>query len=452
MTTGTRARCSRHRAARVLQSKIASKADPLVNLVGLDRFPETPGVSAAGPEFRLLLLCAGDAGSHSRARIEPILKEGVDWDRVVHLADDHGVLPLLAQLVDAVGAEVVPPSTRDRLRDYVRASGLRSRMLALELVRLLDLFEARGIAAIPHKGPVLAAMAYGRLDLRQYRDLDVVVREADLAAATRLLEDQGYHLVTRRLTPAQKRLHNRSTGQYEYVSADALVHVDLHWSIVPRGFPFKIAHDRLWSALEPVSLEGKTVKTFSVEDLLQLLSVHGTKDSWCRLVWVCDIDRLVRSRPRLDWHAILSTAIARRGETMLLLGLTLAADLLETPLPADVRDRAGAVPAVGMLARKIAESLPGGRGPALSGLLECLGIKRLYFESCDRLVDRLSYACRTLVIPDTTDWARTRLPDPLFSLYYGLRPLHRAAKCAGILWRRLVALALGSPRRAADCG
>jgi hypothetical protein len=92
-----------------------------------------------------------------------------------------------------------------------------------------------------------------------------------------------------------------------------------------------------------------------------------------------------------------------------------------------------------MLAPAILASLPEGEGPALSGALECLGIKSLYFESCDRLVDGLSYALRTLVTPDTSDWARTPLPDPLFPLYYALRPLHRVSRCAVAPCRRLLA-------------
>jgi hypothetical protein len=92
-----------------------------------------------------------------------------------------------------------------------------------------------------------------------------------------------------------------------------------------------------------------------------------------------------------------------------------------------------------MLARKTLASLPEGEGPALSGALECLGIKRLYFDSCDRLRDGIFYALRTFVTPDTSDWARTPLRDSLFPLYYALRPLHRVCKCAGVLLRRLLA-------------
>jgi hypothetical protein len=383
----------------------------------------------------------------AKRRIEQVVSRGIDWPRLVRMADDHGVLPLLDRLVHQTCPDIVPPETRDLLRDFTRSSELRCRMLLLELFRLLDLFERQGVPVIPYKGPVLAAVAWGDTRLRQFRDLDILVHETDLPIVRALLEAHGYRLDLPTLTRTQQWLYHRA-NQYEFASAEGLIHIDLHWDVVPKGFPFSLASERLWLNLDPVSLPGRTVRSFAFGDSIQLLCVHGTKDGWSRLVWVCDVDRLIRSRREVDWQGLLEESRAWRCERMLLLGLRLAHDLLGTPLPSDVMRRTQALPSVDMLASKVFASLPEGKGPALSGFLECLGIKRLYFETCDRLVDGFFYACRTLVTPDTFDEARVKLPDWLFPLYYLLRPLNRISRCASVVWRRLFA----ARHTAAGCG
>jgi hypothetical protein len=50
-------------------------------------------------------------------------------------------------------------------------------VLTAELCRLISLFAAADIAAIPYKGPVLGLFAYGNIALRRFVDLDVIVKK-----------------------------------------------------------------------------------------------------------------------------------------------------------------------------------------------------------------------------------------------------------------------------------
>src|SRR2546430_17486141 len=53
-------------------------------------------------------------------------------------------------------------------------------------------FAAAGIAAVPVKGPTLAALAYGDLARREAFDLDILVRRQGVAAAGRPVGSLGY--------------------------------------------------------------------------------------------------------------------------------------------------------------------------------------------------------------------------------------------------------------------
>ena len=62
-----------------------------------------------------------------------------------------------------------------------------------ELARLVDALAKHGIDAIPFKGPLLAIQAFGDLGLREFRDLDFLVRDEDLAKTIATLHSLGYH-------------------------------------------------------------------------------------------------------------------------------------------------------------------------------------------------------------------------------------------------------------------
>jgi putative nucleotidyltransferase-like protein len=311
----------------------------------------------------------------------------------------------------------------------VRANELRNRVLVEELLRLLDLFAARGIPIVAYKGPTLATLAYGDPSLRQFGDLDLMVQEPQALAATELIEGLGYRRDLHRLTPAQETAHLGSHNEYEFVGQDGLVRVDLHWRATPRRFPFRLDARRLWSRLEGVSLAGRDVQTFSVENLVLLLCMHGAKDRWRRLAWLCDIDRLIRSRKSIDWEAVAAEARAAHGERMLRLGLFLAVDLLGTPLPGGVLEAARSTPGIEALARQVEGTIFGEAAPG-SRFWDVLEMEWLHLAVCDRLSDRIAYLSRSLFTPGLSDWSRMKVPDPLFPLYHVLRPLRLSARCA----------------------
>ena len=85
--------------------------------------------------------------------------------------------------------------TLEELREHFYANAGRNLFLAKELIKLLHLFSAHEISAIPYKGPVLAVSVYGNLAFREFGDLDILVRERDYQTAQHLLSAQGYRLM-----------------------------------------------------------------------------------------------------------------------------------------------------------------------------------------------------------------------------------------------------------------
>lgn len=372
------------------------------------------------PEAELLLCCArARRTTETDDRIRALLREDIDWDYLLETARRHRVAPLLYWQLGVVCPEAVPERVLAHLQNHFRVNSARNLFLTGELRRLLDAFESHGIGAIAYKGPALAALVYDNLALRQFGDLDIMVHQHDVSKAEELLVSLGYR-PQYQLTRAQKAAFLRRQSDYLFEHTDGRRFVELHWRITESYLSFTLDTERLWERLQRVPLGGGGVWTFSPEDMLMILCVHGSKHLWHRLAWVCDIAELIRVHPRMRWERVMTQAAALGGERMLLLGLFLASDLLGATLPKKVWQRVRADPMVEAIARRITEQLfleEDGR----IGLLEEADFNPLYAKMRERLSDKVRYYVRWATTQTIEDWKVLPLPRFLFSFYYAVR-------------------------------
>jgi len=368
-------------------------------------------------EEELLLAAArvGDAAAR-RARLAAALARGADPARLARLARGHRVVPLLARAAEELG-EGFPAG--GELRDEARQIGYRNVFLAGELVAVLRRLAAGGVSALTFKGPALAVAAYGALALRQFADLDLLVRPADFAHAREILLAGGF-VVRQDAWLAVRHLSHEVT----FYGHEGRVEIDLHRRALPRELA-AIAPQDLWAAPELLELVGETVPTLAPETAALVLAEHAHKHGWLRLAWVADLAHLVAARPDLDWDRLARLARETGSQRVLAVGLELAARLLAAPVPRNVARDAAAV----ILANEIAERLFAPRDDELAGKLEVAGWQ---WRGRERWRDRVRYA----LTPNEDDWIVLPLPAPLFAVYYLIRPLRVAASYGAARVRR----------------
>ena len=203
-------------------------------------------------------------------------------------------------------------------------------------MRVLGIFQAHGIAAVPVKGPSACLVcAYGNLGLRAYNDLDILISEADVAKARDLLIAEGYHsnFVP---TPSQEAAVLEIAREYKLFHAGHDILIELQWRLIEEQFSVPFDQGRMRANLHPVCIAGATVMSLAPEDMLLFLCVHGAKHQWSRLGWICDVAEHIRSNPQMDWKAIVRQAESLYARRMLLLGLLLAGELVGAKIPEDV--------------------------------------------------------------------------------------------------------------------
>jgi hypothetical protein len=385
------------------------------------------------PENEILVCSARVIMDMERAeRMRELLKQTIDWTYMLEAAYWHGTLPLLYRHLSAASPNSIPDRFLNQLRDSVHEITAWNLLLMSQLIKLLGLFRSHGIEVLPFKGPVLAASVYGDIALRHFWDIDILVKKRDVSNAAQLLIDAGYSPQFS-LTREQERVYAQAYCEHTF-RHEGMGAVDLHWGLIPPQFSFAPDPEPLWGRSRRIDLGGHTVSTLSPEDMCLFLSLHGAKHYWSQLNWIVDLAELIRAHEDMDWESIIDQAAAMGARRMLFLGLFLAGDLLEAPLPDEVAQKARAARQISSLADGVYGMLfPRKKVRAIS-----MKQNIYYVKTMDRVSDKMRF-CAGYTVPTPLEWSLLRLPRSLSFLYYLLRPVRLAAKYGRKALKRIIA-------------
>lgn len=375
----------------------------------------------------MLLACARSRMNEEHARvIQELSRSALDWNALAALARRHSLFPLLYRQLAAVVPQAVPPESLQRMKELYQGNAARNLFLLGELERVFRALAEDGIAAIPYKGPLLAMAAYGDLSLRRFVDLDIIVRKDDVARAMSTLTRLGYQLDPV-ASPAQLEFLMRTQYDLVFKRDEGRMLVELHWEVAPRLFAMELAAENLWRQAMPRAVGEREMLMLSAEDMLLSLCVHGSKHLWERLAWVCDIAEWLAAHPNLRWTDLLDQAERTGQRRMLLVGLRLAAELLDAPMPELVTIAIVADPAIARLAAQ-AKLVIFHDPPRPPGMIAGL---RFNFLARPTMSDKWSYL-RHVLTPTDADVRAIRAPRALQFVYYLARPFRLLTKTAHI--------------------
>jgi hypothetical protein len=295
-----------------------------------------------------------------------------------------------------------------------------------ELLALHRFAQEKGITFIPFKGPVLAASAYGDISMRQFGDLDIFVRKEDFKPLYTFLKARGY----RPYFPVETYLKHPRTlfelnNDLPMYHPKRRISVEFHWDFF-RNLALPTEIFRPWEEVESVAINGTDFITLSHETHLLYHALHGTKHLWERMVWIVDIDRMVRSRPDTDWDALIAKADRLGARRMFLLGLHLARELLATPLPETICEAIRQA-RLETIARRITKLL---ENPYEK--IDTLEKQRMLVSLRDTPLHKAHMLAQLLFKPGINERRDFILPDRWFALYYLYRPfgmVYRTVKC-----------------------
>ena len=257
-----------------------------------------------------------------------------DWSAVPTQAEAQGLGPLLYWQLKAAAIPVPTAVRRELQALYLRhrhANGVRIQVL----VDILQAFQAAAMQVRVLKGAALAPLIYPEPALRPMRDLDLLVRSADLSRAQTILSELGFN-IPRPFSagrPVEKHLEAAAR------QVDGLqVSVELHHNLFSTFERVSLTMEQLTGEPVPVSLPGFVGQALSGEDMVwhlaQHIAYHASIWEPIRLIWVADLVGLAeRLVGQIDWDDV-----ARRYPLVLKM---LSLFHFVTPLSAELRQQAG---------------------------------------------------------------------------------------------------------------
>lgn len=344
--------------------------------------------------------------------------DGVDWADFLRESQRHSCLALAWRSLQA--APALPAAVRTELETAFAANAVRNLRLAGELVTTTRRLAAVAVPAVSWKGPVLAERAYGDLRLRQFFDLDVLVRRADLTAAIKALGELGYR-PQQAMTTRQQAAYVDHMGELELVRDSDGTCLELHTAIVPTYFGRGRSADELFAGTRPARVARAEVLALDPVDELEALCVHGSKHRWERLEWIVDVAMLGRLLTSDDWATLYAGARRRGARRMVDTAVLLARTVTRARFAPGIVEAAEVDPTARRLAsisRRRLFDPRAGRGDELL----------FHVQMWDTPLDQLRYLARVPTTPSVADWEFLELPRVLAPLYVFVRPMRMAVE------------------------
>jgi Uncharacterised nucleotidyltransferase len=355
-------------------------------------------------EFELLVGCCD---KEKQSDLRPLLTPDLNWDRVIKSAEHHRLLPALC---GALASQNQLPS---ELRERARSHTWRILQFTAELRKIARCFEQHGIEFLAHKGPALAQLLYGDPAMRQFGDLDLLVKAQDVSRARTALVELGYEPGLR-LAPRQEKSYLRSGYEYVFGLNSEGNLVELQWQIVPRFYSIDFKMEALFDRSVEIEVDGTRVRTLGYEDQMLVLCVHAAKHEWALLGMLRDIVTLARFD--LDWTWIVTEACRLGILKILQVSLLVVRELFSVDLP----EAAQSIPVLrgtADLAHTVVTRLQTNQEPDT----ESLQYFCAQLQTRERWHDRAQFIWRLSTTASIQEWEAVRMPDRFFALYRGLR-------------------------------
>lgn len=210
---------------------------------------------------------------------------------LLYAAEAHGVSGVVEEaLGDAASA--LPAALRATLQARAVARELDHEAHLALLARIDRALEAHGLEAAVLKGPLLARRYYPRPSARATTDVDLLVRESDLAAAGEALGTLGY-----RPSDAPDEARFRAEHHHLHLTHGAALPLELHFHAY-RGFGVTLRSDELLArAVTPDSSSFRALRVLAPDDELAYLAVHAAAHRFVRLGWLFDMKLAVSALP-----------------------------------------------------------------------------------------------------------------------------------------------------------
>lgn len=369
------------------------------------------------PEDELLLSCVSTQKDEEiESKIKELVKLDLNWNYLLEITSRHRVQPLLYYRLSAISSDVIPPGFMDNLKELINFNAHKNLFFMKEAIELVKTLKKHDIKSVPYKGPVLAQQVYGNLTMRQFGDLDLLVKKEDVIKIKEILILRGYKTEFE-MDPVQERNYLKSQRELKFIHELKDISVELHWKFsgIFLNLPSK-AEKTFLSDMKSYEVGEVSIPEIAPENLLLILSIHNASHYWSRISWLVDIATLINLE-KIDWLRVLNVADELSIKKILLINLYLCQRLLNLELEKEISNNLTdeAIKVSNVFIENYFQD------KAENSLMENV---KLSMKIRERTIDGINDCLSGIFKPSFYELKHLNLPSSLFFLYYLYRPLN----------------------------
>ncbi len=365
----------------------------------------------------LLWLCESASGTFINATFGQLVHSGdFDWLSFFQLANRHGLVPLAYRNASLLIPSLVPADIMLKLKNRYQHIAQRNLQLTAEYVTLQKLADSNQVPITFIKGATLAIQIYGDPTLRTYSDIDAFV-------------DKKYHTA---ILPALKAYggifkHDFSPKQMQYQlkhykdlpiklsSSNSLFEMHWHYSYNPKELQQLNSNQIQFS--KSIRWNNKKITTLEPHAHCCYLAFHGSLHGWSCYKWLTDFYHCLRL---CDLKTVLRLSAAFHVSHHVKHAILLCQQIftIDNNYTLEPCDRSKAVDSAYNIMNDILFN---------NKKVNNLQIRLKKFQLFWQLVEKKSYWLQKLMHsahPGFEIWSKYPLPEPLFFLYYFIRPIY----------------------------
>ncbi len=198
-----------------------------------------------------------------------------DWEYALKTMIDRGIAPLFYNKLSLLSnRNLVPAAAQTKLQQAYFRTLSRGMILSGFYAKLAEIFYQNNIKFIPLKGIYLSGWLYQDIGLRQFSDIDLLVKKEDAEKCIQIMSKMGYTSFESHETEivgAQTEIIHYAPMILKEISVE--IHIKLHSS----KEKYHLDPDEIWQNSVPAEMKGVSVSTLNINDLLIYLCLHLDK-------------------------------------------------------------------------------------------------------------------------------------------------------------------------------
>lgn len=296
------------------------------------------------PEDQLILAVVKLQPSGSELlKLNALIAQVEDWDYLITTIIARGIGPLFYKKLPLLtNSTLIPAEISKKLQQVYYKTFSRSMVLYEHFRKVSTAFNIHQIHVIALKGIYLSEWLYHDIGLRQFSDIDLLVKEEDAANCLSILENLGYDGSEYSLSTFVTSQFTKNSIHYPPMIKDG-VSIEVHTKLHRNTQSYQVILPKIWSNCSEAIINNVPILVLNDIDLLIYLCLHldkHFKGGHIQFTCFTDISNLLeKDADTMDWEKLIEVCQLYRCEDIVFLYIVMVNKFIHVTVPQQILER-----------------------------------------------------------------------------------------------------------------